>query len=47
MNTFFRLLSVFLFFPLFLSAQKLDSMLNIYANNYPQEKIHLQLDKEL
>ncbi len=47
MNTFFRLLTVFLFFPLFLSAQKLDSMLNIYANNYPQEKIHLQLDKEL
>ena len=47
MNTFFRLLTVFLFFPLLLSAQKLDSMLNIYANNYPQEKIHLQLDKNL
>jgi hypothetical protein len=47
MNTFFRLLSVFLFFPVFLSAQKLDSMLNIYANNYPQEKVHLQLDKNI
>ena len=47
MNTFFRLLTVFLFFPLLLSAQKMDSMLNIYANNYPQEKIHLQLDKNL
>ena len=22
-------------------------MLNIYANNYPQEKIHLQLDKKI
>jgi hypothetical protein len=47
MNIFFRLLSAFLFFPLFLSAQKLDSMLNIYASNYPQEKIHLQLDKKI
>jgi hypothetical protein len=36
-----------LLFPLFLSAQKLDSMLNIYANNYPQEKIHVQFDKKI
>ena len=34
-------------FPLFLSAQKLDSMMNIYANNFPQEKIHIQFDKKL
>ena len=38
------LLSVF---PLFLSAQKLDSMMNIYANRYPQEKIHVQFDKKI
>ncbi len=47
MNNYLRLLTVCLFFPLFLGAQKLDSMLNIYANNYPQEKIYLQLDKKL
>ena len=32
---------------MFLSAQKLDSMMNIYANNYPQEKIHVHFDKKL
>jgi hypothetical protein len=47
MNTYLRLLSVCLFFPMLISAQKLDSMLNIYANNYPQEKMYLQLDKNL
>ncbi|MBS1665543.1 MAG: hypothetical protein JST68_31165 [Bacteroidetes bacterium] len=36
-----------LLFPLFLSAQKLDSMMNIYANNYPQEKIHVHFDKKI
>lgn len=36
-----------LLFPMFLSAQKLDSMMNIYANNYPQEKIHVHFDKKL
>jgi hypothetical protein len=34
-------------FPMFLSAQKLDSMLNVYANDYPQEKLYLQLDKKI
>ena len=34
-------------FPLFVNAQKLDSMLNIYANDYPQEKIHVQMDKKI
>jgi hypothetical protein len=32
---------------MFLSAQKLDSMMNVYANNYPQEKIHVHFDKKL
>jgi hypothetical protein len=36
-----------LFFPVFLSAQKLDSMMNIYANNYPQEKVHVHFDKKI
>lgn len=47
MNNFFRLLLIVLFLPLILSAQKIDSMLNVYANVYPQEKIHLQLDKKI
>jgi TonB-dependent Receptor Plug Domain len=29
------------------NAQKLDSMLNIYANSFPQEKIHMHLDKKI
>lgn len=37
---------VFLF-PVFLSAQKIDSMMNIYANSYPQEKIHVHFDKKI
>ena len=42
------LLIAFVFFlPLFSLAQKLDSMMNIYANNYPQEKIHIQFDKKI
>src|SRR6185312_5892447 len=40
-------LGLLILFPVFLSAQKLDSMLNIYANNYPQEKVYLQLDKKI
>ncbi len=51
MNKYHRyFLPIILFlFPLFLHAQtqKLDSMMAIYANNYPQEKIHVQLDKKL
>src|SRR3984957_9308340 len=47
MNIFLRFFLVILLFPLFVGAQKVDSMLNIYANNYPQEKIHLQLDKKI
>jgi hypothetical protein len=36
-----------LLFPVLLNAQKLDSMMNVYANNYPQEKIYVQFDKQL
>jgi TonB-dependent Receptor Plug Domain len=47
MNKYRFFLAVLFFFPHFLTAQKIDSMLNIYASNYPQEKIHLQLDKKI
>lgn len=47
MNKYRFLLGVLFFFPLVVPAQKIDSMLNIYANNYPQEKIHLHLDKKI
>ncbi len=41
-------LAAFVFIsPLFLRAQKLDSMMNIYATNYQQEKIHVQFDKNI
>lgn len=33
--------------PFVVDAQKLDSMMNIYASNFPQEKIHVQFDKNL
>ncbi|HET6255629.1 MAG TPA: MG2 domain-containing protein [Puia sp.] len=47
MNKYRFFLAAFFFFPQFLIAQKIDSMLNIYANNYPQEKVYLQLDKKI
>ncbi|HLI93573.1 MAG TPA: hypothetical protein VKU83_08190, partial [Puia sp.] len=47
MNHLYRsLLLAVLLFPLALHAQQLDSMLNIYANDYAQEKVYLQLDKQ-
>jgi len=36
-----------LLFPALVKAQVLDSMMNVYANNYPQEKIYVQFDKQL
>src|SRR5258708_3611542 len=36
-----------LLFPVLLHAQKLDSMLNIYAERYPQEKVYVHFDKNL
>lgn len=48
MNKYRCFLPVILFFcPFILNAQKLDSMLNIYANDYPQEKIYVQMDKKI
>ncbi|MDR3714940.1 MAG: hypothetical protein P4L51_19175 [Puia sp.] len=37
----------FLVFPVLSQAQKIDSMMNIYANGYPQEKIHIHFDKTI
>ncbi|HLY71471.1 MAG TPA: hypothetical protein VKR53_17170 [Puia sp.] len=37
---------VFLF-PAILCAQKLDSMISVYASNYQQEKVYVQIDKNL
>ncbi|HLZ86175.1 MAG TPA: hypothetical protein VKQ52_02995, partial [Puia sp.] len=36
-----------LLLPVLVRGQKLDSMLNVYANNYPQEKVYVQFDKNL
>ena len=33
--------------PLLTRAQKLDSMMNIYANNFPQEKVYVHFDKKI
>jgi hypothetical protein len=35
------------FVPFFLKAQKIDSMMNVYAENFPQEKIHVHFDKNV
>ncbi len=40
-------LSIIFLFPLFLSAQKIDSMMNVYAERYPQEKAYVQFDKNV
>jgi hypothetical protein len=34
-------------FPCLSYSQKLDSMMNIYANSYPQEKVHIHFDKNI
>src|SRR5690349_911123 len=44
---FFGWLGAGIFFPFFLGAQTIDSMMNVYADRYPQEKIHLQFDKKI
>ncbi|HEY4111204.1 hypothetical protein [Puia sp.] len=41
------LIALPLLFPVFLQAQKLDSMLNVYAERYPQEKVYVHFDKNL
>ena len=43
-----RLLAVvFSFLPGFLCAQKIDSMMRVYAESFPQEKIYVQFDKNI
>ncbi len=34
------------FSPLFSSGQMIDSMMNIYSEKFPQEKIYMQFDKK-
>jgi hypothetical protein len=45
-----KLLSLFIitifFSPLSPSAQKIDSMMNVYSEKFPQEKLYLQFDKK-
>jgi len=44
-----KLLCVFVFllsFSSWCSAQMIDSMMNVYAEKYPQEKVYLQFDKK-
>ncbi|MHA4808181.1 hypothetical protein ACX0G9_08735 [Flavitalea flava] len=36
-----------LWHPDLVRCQKLDSMMNVYATNYPQEKVHLHFDKKI
>jgi hypothetical protein len=45
-HCFLPILAVLLF-PVLVNGQKLDSMMNVYANNYPQEKIYVQFDKKI
>jgi hypothetical protein len=41
-------LIVFIFLlPTLTFSQQLDSIMNIYANNYPQEKVYVQFDKKI
>jgi hypothetical protein len=42
----FTIILAFLF-PVALFAQKLDSMMAVYANNFPQEKVYIHFDKNL
>ena len=43
-----HLVSIIIFFaPFSLCAQKIDSMMNVYAENFPQEKIHVHFDKNI
>lgn len=48
MNSFFKTIVVYIFFTAAftsLQAQHIDSLLTILDENYPQEKIHLHMDK--
>lgn len=47
MKVYFRPAFVFVFITIytFVNAQPVDSMMSIYRDNYPQEKIHVHFDK--
>ena len=49
MKKSFSLFSIVLplLIPVLVHAQKLDSMMNVYATYYPQEKVYVQFDKNL
>ncbi|MEJ7767876.1 MAG: hypothetical protein WKF89_08690 [Chitinophagaceae bacterium] len=40
------LVGLFFFINLLVYGQKMDSMMNVYRDNFPQEKIHLHFDKD-
>ena len=42
-----KFIALLYLFPCISYAQKLDSMMNIYANSYPQEKVHIHFDKSI
>ena len=42
-----KFIALLFLFPCLSYAQKLDSMMNIYANSYPQEKVHIHFDKNI
>ena len=47
-NSFYKITAFYIFFTACfttLHAQRIDSLLNILDENYPQEKIHLHMDK--
>jgi len=40
-------IGIFFLFPFFLHAQKIDSMMNVYSESFPQEKIYVHFDKNI
>lgn len=43
-----RIIILFAFLsPLIIHAQKIDSMMNVYAENFPQEKVYVHFDKSV
>lgn len=40
-------IAIGLLIPALLPAQKIDSMMNVYADNFPQEKVYVQFDKNV
>ncbi|HVY75588.1 MAG TPA: hypothetical protein VG890_12195, partial [Puia sp.] len=46
-KSIFRLLPAFLFIPFLSPAQRLDSMMMVYSDKFPQEKTYVQFDKRV